>query len=99
MKARRGCAESSAWFRACASLAALLFVVMMLTGVSVQPAQAQIHQVLYRFSGKDGASPYGGLLRDESGNLYGTAISRGKSGFFCVPQVGIPDMIGVISPL
>ena len=24
-------------------------------------------------------SPYGGLLRDESGNLYGTAISRGKS--------------------
>ena len=28
--------------------------------------------VLHSFSGKDGADPYGGLVRDKEGNLYGT---------------------------
>jgi uncharacterized repeat protein (TIGR03803 family) len=37
--------------------------------------------VLYNFTnGSDGASPIGGLVRDSSGNLYGTAQSGGASG-------------------
>jgi uncharacterized repeat protein (TIGR03803 family) len=38
--------------------------------------------VLYRFrGGKDGFTPLGGLVLDESGNLYGTTIGGGTSGF------------------
>jgi uncharacterized repeat protein (TIGR03803 family) len=38
--------------------------------------------VLHRFTGgMDGASPAGDLLRDESGNLYGTAAFGGSSNF------------------
>jgi len=38
-------------------------------------------KVLYSFTGRaDGANPYAGLLRDESGNLYGTTVQGGESG-------------------
>jgi len=37
--------------------------------------------VLYRFvNGKDGNGPYGGVIRDSKGNLYGTAVIGGGSG-------------------
>ncbi len=36
--------------------------------------------VLYTFAGVDGKDPYGGLLRDERGNLYGTTIKGGTFG-------------------
>ncbi len=45
--------------------------------------------VLYRFTGeKDGATPTGSLLRDSSGNLYGTT-SQGGSGGQLRPRYGI----------
>ncbi len=34
--------------------------------------------VLHRFTGPDGSHPWGGLLRDSFGNLYGTASSGGN---------------------
>ena len=38
--------------------------------------------VLYSFTGSpDGYSPWGGLLRDKAGNLYGTTVSGGASGY------------------
>jgi uncharacterized repeat protein (TIGR03803 family) len=33
--------------------------------------------VLYRFSGSDGEAPYGGVVRDAAGNLFGTTSSGG----------------------
>ena len=35
--------------------------------------------ILHRFKGTDGASPYGKLIRDQSGNLYGTTAFGGGS--------------------
>jgi hypothetical protein len=43
--------------------------------------------VLYSFTGgSDGASPYAGLIRDSSNNLYGTAVGGGR-GFGVVFKV------------
>ena len=43
-------------------------------------AQAQTLTVLHSFSGNpDGSTPYGGLARDSSGNLYGTTVQGGTS--------------------
>lgn len=36
--------------------------------------------VLYRFSGSDGAYPFGGVIADQAGNLYGTTLSGGSGG-------------------
>jgi len=46
-------------------------VAIIVSLVSV--ASAQTFKVLYRFNGaSDGANPWGGLVRDRDGNLYGT---------------------------
>jgi uncharacterized repeat protein (TIGR03803 family) len=37
--------------------------------------------VLHTFSGADGGNPYGGLVRDSSGNLYGTTVYGGTAGY------------------
>lgn len=40
---------------------------------------AQGYKVLHTFAGPDGASPYGSLISDNEGNLYGTAIGGGDA--------------------
>ena len=60
-----------------AAAAALIFAVL--------PLQAQTDTVLYSFaggttSGPDGANPASNLLRDASGNLYGTTEAGGTTG-------------------
>ena len=40
-------------------------------------------RVIYNFTdGSDGGYPYGGVIQDAGGNLYGTALSGGRSGFY-----------------
>jgi uncharacterized repeat protein (TIGR03803 family) len=51
-------------------VSALSVVLGMMAGAVVLRGQSET--VLYRFAGYDGTNPYGGLVADSSGNLYGT---------------------------
>jgi len=63
-----------------ASPALTLAVVLVLSLVATQSAQAQTFTVLYNFTGSpDGASPTGSLIQDSAGNLYGTTYYGGAS--------------------
>ena len=62
----------------------VLIFSLVLGGSAIQ---AQTYTVLHRFTGPDGASPRGRLIRDTAGNLYGTTPGGGTgtqcSGFPC----------------
>lgn len=45
-----------------------------------RPAQAQTYKVIYNFTVDGGATPYGGPIFDQSGNLVGTTNLGGKFG-------------------
>jgi hypothetical protein len=52
--------------------------VLLLLVVASQSARTQTFSVLYTFTGgTDGGVPYSGLVRDNIGNLYGTAFLGG----------------------
>lgn len=55
-----------------------LILALTLAALLAQPAKAQTYTVLYTFTGgADGASPYSGVIFDQSGNLYGTTEAGG----------------------
>jgi uncharacterized repeat protein (TIGR03803 family) len=57
---------------------AALMVVIVVTLVLVPAAgAASKYKVLHAFHGKDGSTPYGGLIFDEAGTFYGTTIGGG----------------------
>jgi uncharacterized repeat protein (TIGR03803 family) len=59
------------------SSVALTITLLLLVFVG-EPGLAQTFRVLYRFTGQpDGYEPYGGLVRDGAGNLYGTSMLGG----------------------
>jgi uncharacterized repeat protein (TIGR03803 family) len=68
-------------------LRAMIFSVLPLAVFSAlvivaRPVQAQTETVLYTFTeGNDGGNPYGGLIFDGSGNLYGTTQYGGTYGY------------------
>lgn len=54
--------------------------VLVLSLVATQSAQTQTYTVLYAFKGApDGALPLAGVVRDETGNIYGTTYWAGTS--------------------
>ena len=61
-----------------ASVALALAIVLVV--VTALPARAQTFAALYEFTGpsKDGEYPEAGLIRDKTGNLYGTAWAGGS---------------------
>lgn len=67
---------------------ASLLVVIALAAL----AHAQTFTTLYSFTGgADGAYPYAGVIKDSSGNLYGTTFGRG-SGYGVVYEVSTVGM-------
>src|ERR1700732_1231950 len=69
----------------------IAFAVVLVLGVGVtQPAHGQTKEkVFYKFrGGTNGEYPYGGLVRDAKGNLYGTTYVGGASGAGTVFRLG-----------
>jgi uncharacterized repeat protein (TIGR03803 family) len=80
-------------------ITAIALAVMLVLGVgATQPVHAQTNEkVLYRFKGgANGEYPYGGLVRDTKGNLYGTTYLGGASGAGTVFKI---DTTGREKPL
>jgi uncharacterized repeat protein (TIGR03803 family) len=54
--------------------------------------------ILWNFNGSDGSTdgliPFAGLIRDASGNLYGTTFLGGTIGFGTVFELSPPSTIG-----
>ncbi len=65
--------------RATAVLSMLLFAFLFMGSVS-RLAQSQTYKVIHSFTVSDGATPYGGPILDEKGNLYGTTYLGGSEG-------------------
>jgi uncharacterized repeat protein (TIGR03803 family) len=61
----------------------VFMAIMLLSGLLATPsAQGQTFTVLHSFQGgTDGASPYGSVVRDTAGNLYGTTALGGTFNF------------------
>jgi len=62
-------------------------ILLAMAMVAAPMAQAQTFSVLHTFTGSaDGATPYGSLLLDQQGNLYGTAEAGGFTGNNCTSR-------------
>jgi uncharacterized repeat protein (TIGR03803 family) len=61
------------------SILAIIATLLLAATVSTQPAQAQTFKVLHTFHGgsRDGLGPYGAVILDQAGNLYGTTSGGG----------------------
>jgi len=69
---------------------AILAASFMTAAIGTTAAQAQTFKVLHRFGGPgDGENPYGGLVRDSAGNLYGTTSAGGIDGANCFEGCGV----------
>jgi uncharacterized repeat protein (TIGR03803 family) len=81
-----------------AASAALAFVVVLgLEVVTTQSAQAQTFTVLYNFNySSSGGNSHAGLVRDASGNLYGTTYVGGANGAGTVFKVDTSDTLTVL---
>ena len=62
-----------------------MWILALMFGLGVM--QAQTITVLHAFSGADGANPAAGLLRDPSGNLYGSTGWGGTYGWGTIFKV------------
>jgi uncharacterized repeat protein (TIGR03803 family) len=69
--------SSISMFQRAASVALALAVLVLV--VQTRSAQAQTFTVLSNFTGASGAYPYGGLMQDSAGTIYGTTYSGGSS--------------------
>jgi uncharacterized repeat protein (TIGR03803 family) len=71
--------------------------------LAIPLAQATTYEVRYSFAcGADGSNPYGGLVRDTSGNLYGTTldggIASGSAGYGVVYKLSPTGVLAVLHP-
>ena len=58
-----------------------LVAVLFLAAAAIPRVSAQTFSVVHTFSGADGSTPNGDMIRDPAGNLYGTTQTGGSLGF------------------
>jgi uncharacterized repeat protein (TIGR03803 family) len=59
-----------------------IVIALILVAAGIPATQAQTFTVFHAFSGKDGSSPNGDLIRDSAGNFYGTTrVGEGAAVF------------------
>jgi uncharacterized repeat protein (TIGR03803 family) len=77
---------------------ALALTAVLVPWTAVAPsAHAQTFKSLYSFAGSpDGATPYGAVIKDTSGNLYGTTLAGGSSGFGTVYKLSASGQESVL---
>ncbi len=68
-------------------------LVMAMAGLS---AEAQKFSIVYKFDGTHGQTPQAGLVRDSSGNLYGTTASGGSASSGVVFKINAKGKITVL---
>ena len=79
---------------------AALAIVLVLTCVATQVAQAETFNVIYTFTGqKDGANPFAGVTIDTIGNLYGTTAYGGSTGNGAVFELRRSGSTWIMMPL
>jgi hypothetical protein len=66
--------EKKPWFKVSRTLT--IFAITMMLPAAAAPASQ--YKVLHRFTGPDGSHPFGGLVFDAAGNLYGTTKDGGS---------------------
>lgn len=94
-----GLPQQPAQPRRLATLAALA-IILVLTGVATQVAQAETFNVIYNFDGStDGANPFAGVTIDKAGNIYGTNTSGGADGYGTVFKLKLKGSSWILSPL
>lgn len=70
------------FLRRFAQMAATGVAATLLSMLAGRQATAQTFTVIHNFTGADGAQPMAGLIRDGSGNLYGTTYSGGSAAYY-----------------
>jgi uncharacterized repeat protein (TIGR03803 family) len=77
-------------------LATVLAMFAVSTLMTATSAAAQTESVLISFTASDpiGAGPYGGVIKDSVGNLYGTTEGGGANGLGTVYQLAPPAVAG-----
>jgi uncharacterized repeat protein (TIGR03803 family) len=77
-------------------LALVIATFAIATLMTALPAAAQTESVLHSFFASDpiGAGPYAGVIKDSTGNLYGTTEGGGTNGQGTVYQLAPPAVVG-----